>query len=145
MGFPFLVFLSFLAWKSGRAGSVSGRAQYDRGQTGASVGEARRFRGPVRPPSPCMNPKVISAWWTSWPSSGRTFPGPPGVTGLSAPCGTSHGSKPNKGRIAPQPKVPHAAKKICIARAFDAARMAVTPITIGHRGPCRVLSVWWTS
>ena len=35
------------------------------------------------------------------------------------PCGTSHSSKPNKGRIAPQPKVPHAPPKICIARAFD--------------------------
>ena len=61
---------------------------------------------------------------------------------VHAPCGTSHSSKPNKGRIAPQPKVPHAPKKICIARAFDRARMAVTPIAIGLRGPCCVLSVW---
>ena len=30
---------------------------------------------------------------------------------------------------------------ICIARAFDRARMAVTPIAIGLRGPCCVLSV----
>ena len=50
---------------------------------GASAGEAHLFRGPGTASFVCMNPKVISAWWTSWPSSGRTFPGPPGVTGLS--------------------------------------------------------------